>query len=61
MCQIYCVKQASTCRYHSNTRTKFVLVVEEPAPKDEDMRSVKSSVCWLFKGICDCTQHVPWS
>ena len=34
----------------SNTRTKFILVVEEPAPKDEDMRTVRQR---LFVGqVC---------
>ena len=34
------ISSASARRYFSNTRTRFILVVEEPAPKDEDMRSV---------------------
>lgn len=36
----YSCHSASPFRYVSNTRTKFVFVVEGAAPKDEDMRTV---------------------
>jgi hypothetical protein len=29
------------CRYVTNTRIKFVLVLDEPVPKDEEMRMVR--------------------
>ena len=34
--QLYCLY----CRYASNTRVKFILVVDEVMPKDEEMRLV---------------------
>ena len=30
------------CRYVSNTRIKFLLVLNEPVPKDEEMRMVST-------------------
>ena len=36
-----CIKRWPWCRYVTNTRVKFVLVVDEPVPKDEEMRMVR--------------------
>lgn len=36
-------------RYVTNTRVKFVLVVDEPVPKDEEMRMVRCRFSSLLK------------
>ena len=35
-------------RYVSNTRIKFILVVDEPVPKDEELRTVGWGSLLLF-------------
>ena len=40
------IKRWPGCRYVTNTRVKFVLVVDEPVPKDEEMRMVRHAVAF---------------
>ncbi len=39
-------------RYVTNTRVKFVLVIDEPVPKDEEMRMVRCRFSALLRSLC---------